>query len=156
MANTFNFPRPISEARPFEVEALEAFWAIPSNAIYYGTIDAVERLEAVHLNTDASVGISVAFLVRAPNNDYWIEIMVRDVSGEWAHAGWLAYSFHDDPASDGGRVYRIETASMNSHYLVSFDNGASRVNFGLSAYGVAGVGSYSLLMANAVDFKPAA
>lgn len=156
MTNTLNFPRSMEKARGFELAARDAAWNEPEIQNYYESKDAFELLEAVDLNIDAETGIAVAFVVRAPNNDRYVEIMVRDVSGEWAYAGWLPFSFHDDPASDGGRRYRVETASMSRHYLLSFDNGASRVNFGLSAYGVAGVGGYSMLLAGALNFKRAA
>lgn len=156
MTNTLNFPRPIKDARDFELEALDAAWANPEVNLFYESKDAFERLEAVKLNTDPAVGIAVAFVVRAPNGDRYVELMVRDVSGDWAYAGWLAYAYHDDPVSSEGIEYRVETASMNSHFLLSFDNGATRVNFGLSAYGVTGVGRYTALMAAAASFKSAA
>lgn len=147
MKNTLNFPRLMVDARPFELAALDAAWGEPEVYDYYESKDSFERLEALYLNTDANVGIAVAFVGRTPNNDRFIEIMVPDVSGKWAYAGWLPYEYHDDPFSDGGISYRVETASMNSHFLLSFDNGATRVNFGLSAYGVVGVGRYTELVA---------
>ena len=156
MKNTLNFPRPMAEARPWELVARDAAWAEPEISNYYEGFEAFERLEAVDLNIDGPTDLAVAFVMRAPNADRYIEIMLPDVSGNWAYAGWLPYSFHDDPASDEGREYLVESASMHSHFLLSFDNGATRVNFGLSAYSVGGVGRYSILLAEAMNFKIAA
>lgn len=153
MKNTLNFPRTMAEARAFELAALDEIWKDAEVNGFYESKGSFERLEAAHLNIEADVGIAVAFVARAPNNDRFIELALRDVTGKWAYAGWLPYEYHDDPFSYGGISYRIETASMNSHFLLSYDSGATRVNFGLSAYGIAGVGRYNMLMAGSLELK---
>lgn len=156
MTNTLNFPRTMAQARVFELAARDAIWNYDEVKDFYEGKDSFERLEAVRLNIDPDIGIAVAFVVRAPNNDRFVELAVRDVTDHWAYAGWLPYEYHDDPFSYGGIKYRVETASMNDHFLLSFDNGATRVNFGLSEYGVSGVGRYTTLMTAARNLKRAA
>ena len=156
MTNTLNFPRTMAEARAFELAALDEIWKDADVGGFYESKGSFERLEAVYLNIEADIGIGVAFVARAPNNDRFIELALRDVTGKWAYSGWLPYEYHDDPFSHGGISYRVETASMNSHFLLSYDNGATRVNYGLSAYGIAGVGRYTMLTADARNLKRAA
>tara|TARA_R110002020_G_scaffold113503_8_gene261018 strand:+ start:624 stop:1136 length:513 start_codon:yes stop_codon:yes gene_type:complete len=149
--NILEFKRSIGEARPFEIAARDKAFEISDIADFYDGPAAFERLETVALNVDGS--FAVLFLARAPNNDQFIEIMLPDVSGEMSYAGYLGYAFHDDPTSSEGTEYRVEIASMNSHHLISFDNGATRVNFGLSDYGVAGVGQYAILVAQRIGLR---
>ncbi|MCK7616020.1 hypothetical protein [Roseibium sediminicola] len=132
-ATNLRFNRTQTQARAFELEALEQIWTHPLVGGYY-PLEAKEafNLQAMVLQSDgrdvAEETVSVIFVLN-DGESYFLEIAVQTAPGEFAYAGYI-------PALEGVQSLkaRVDTASMNGLFLLSTAGYESRVNYGFDPF----------------------